>query len=789
MPAKLGHTYTPGNTRTHAKQTEDEISTFLLSHFGISDADITSSIKKARDAIIEANRFVDDSAGVEENVGEAHFDDELFVEGQARLMNLRAEMITALKTADAASARSLLGRQLHTLQDFYAHSNWVEMGNEVISDVIGVPGQTGYPPTSLSQRTCDDFCQNPADPTYVASYTCANNCKKGYESTTELAQSLFCFDTHHACQLPDCSANLLSNNSQVTSGYYLTTDGNGVKPLGKCSHGGLSDAGATGTEGINKDSEWAVYAPHGLVSNWHQMAASLSQKATQRYFEQFVDDPQLGGPALTDPQLRLLFGLGAAPLVFVIDTTGSMGDVIAAVQQTTENIVDTLRGTIDEPSSYTLMAYNDPAGSDVFTTSDADTFIAALDSLYAYGGDDCPEPALEALLVTLNNTDKNSNVFLFTDAQEKDPENFGAVDTLAQEMLVHLNFFLFPSGCSDGSSYAQLAEDTSGSFIELPDRSGGQDMTTIAVQLIDPDFVNVYSDFPLPVPSNLARRDNVSVSTVPVIVDSTMKSVTFRAAGTAPLTIMRPDGSIVTSGDSGVSYLANGAITFITVTSPAPGTWRAVRSDLTSGTALSVFASSKLTFNSFSFVEIRGIHPGWFPINETLVSGTTYTVNADIEGTFTLDHFEFRSSKSGEVLHSFTMERLNDTADMSPEHIWFTDITVPCGTFYAYVYGEDPTGAPFQRVWPEVFNTTDNCGNSTIPSSNTTTTSSGLTSPTSNVTVSSSPLPVSPSANLTTSLPNSTTCYTCRFTAYHNTTSLPPTSDAGQGVPMTTTVV
>ena len=607
------------------------------------------------------------------------------------------------------------------------------MGNTAISDVIGVPGQTGYPPTDPALRTCNDLCQTP-NPAYVASLACANGCKKGDQTAFQLARSLLCFDTSSACKLPDCSANSLNTNGEVTSGYYLTLNGTGRKPPGKCSHGGLSDAGANGTEGINKDSEWPVYAPHGFVSNWHQTAANLSQQATQRYFEQFVNDPQLGGPALTEPQLRLLFGLGAAPLVFVVDTTGSMGDVIAAVQATTKSIVTSLIGTIDEPSSYTLMAYNDPAGNDIITTSDADSFLSDLDSLFASGGGDCPEPALEALLVTLNNIEKGSNVFLFTDAKDKDPENFDAVDKLAQENLVHLNFFLFPSDCSDGSSYGQLAEDTLGSFIALPDRSGGQDMTTMALQLIDPDLVNVYTDFPLP-SSNLARRG--TGSDVQVVVDSTMKSITFRAAGTASLTIKRPDGTTVAIGDAGVSYFSNGAITFITITSPAPGTWTATRSDLTSGTALSVFASSKLTFNLFSFVEIRGVHPAWFPINATLVPGTTYTVNADIEGTFDLDHFEFLSSSTGEILQSFTMEKLNDSVGASPEHVWFTNLTVPCGTFYAYVYGKDPSGAPFQRLWPQVFNTTASCGNGTI-TTNTTSSSSSIAS-TATTTSSSSP--------------------------------------------------
>src|SRR5277367_3992805 len=88
MPDKAG-IYTPGNTVTHAKQTELEIQAFLQDHFGITQAQLTTTIKNARDSIIEANKFVDDSKGTEKDDGKAHFDDELFEDGQARLMDLR----------------------------------------------------------------------------------------------------------------------------------------------------------------------------------------------------------------------------------------------------------------------------------------------------------------------------------------------------------------------------------------------------------------------------------------------------------------------------------------------------------------------------------------------------------------------------------------------------------------------------------------------------------------------------------------------------------------------------
>lgn len=51
---------------------------------------------------------------------------------------------------------------------------------------------------------------------------------------------------------------------------------------------------------------------------------------------------------------------GSRALCFVIDTTGSMSDDIAAVRETTSFIIDSKRGTPDEPSVYILVPFNDP---------------------------------------------------------------------------------------------------------------------------------------------------------------------------------------------------------------------------------------------------------------------------------------------------------------------------------------------------------------------------------------------------------------------------------------------
>jgi hypothetical protein len=47
-------------------------------------------------------------------------------------------------------------------------------------------------------------------------------------------------------------------------------------------------------------------------------------------------------------------------LCFVIDSTGSMGDDIAAVKSVTAALVDGRVGTPDEPSLYLLVLFSDP---------------------------------------------------------------------------------------------------------------------------------------------------------------------------------------------------------------------------------------------------------------------------------------------------------------------------------------------------------------------------------------------------------------------------------------------
>lgn len=53
-------------------------------------------------------------------------------------------------------------------------------------------------------------------------------------------------------------------------------------------------------------------------------------------------------------------------LVFVIDTTGSMSDDIDEARKVVFEIIDSKKGTQDEPSEYILVPFNDPGRNPEF---------------------------------------------------------------------------------------------------------------------------------------------------------------------------------------------------------------------------------------------------------------------------------------------------------------------------------------------------------------------------------------------------------------------------------------
>ena len=88
----------------------------------------------------EVNATLDEAA----NVARAHFDDEQFRLGHEYLLRLRRQMFAAVQTEALSAARDLAGRFMLTLQDFYAHSNYVELDRDKPLEELGKTAQASF---------------------------------------------------------------------------------------------------------------------------------------------------------------------------------------------------------------------------------------------------------------------------------------------------------------------------------------------------------------------------------------------------------------------------------------------------------------------------------------------------------------------------------------------------------------------------------------------------------------------------------------------------------------------
>ena len=186
---------------------------------------VSSQIKfiNAINEIQSANVEMDSSAS--NSTAAVHFDGEQFLQGSQRLIRLRQELITLLLKRDKLQhARNLAGNALHTLQDIFRRSNWIELGNTLPLNALAQPGRDIWQENIIAGAT---------EPT-------CRDCLLGEESKSNSTDT--------------CANNFITG--KLTSGYRSGQDIKKPVDIGKCSHGGQTDGSRLkpGTGGINKDS-------------------------------------------------------------------------------------------------------------------------------------------------------------------------------------------------------------------------------------------------------------------------------------------------------------------------------------------------------------------------------------------------------------------------------------------------------------------------------------------------------------------------------------------------------
>lgn len=163
----------------------------------------------------------------------AHFDAETFNQSNQRVISFLTSINAFLASKDYVNARKLSGQILHTIQDFYSHSNWVEMGMTSMNIEIGTSSFSSIPIiTTNDSNPCKANCS-------LTNMGCGT-------LITLLVKFIQLLGLGRTIQCPVkyyiCSGNIADLN-ELVSGYYSgqkLDDGTSVnKPSGinKCSHG------------------------------------------------------------------------------------------------------------------------------------------------------------------------------------------------------------------------------------------------------------------------------------------------------------------------------------------------------------------------------------------------------------------------------------------------------------------------------------------------------------------------------------------------------------------------
>ncbi|XP_062391750.1 von Willebrand factor A domain-containing protein 7-like [Sardina pilchardus] len=180
------------------------------------------------------------------------------------------------------------------------------------------------------------------------------------------------------------------------------------------------------------------------LTSWQRPTPTISKDGQEIATKASVDLLQDIRAAVGDADFLRLMRMSqtSSSLCIVIDTTGSMSDDISVVRQTATVIIDSKKGTPDEPSDYYLIPFNDPGFGPVFKTTDAGEFQTRINRLTANGGGDEPEMSLSALQLALTSTPSHSNIFLFTDASAKDSSLKSTDQALIEKSKSTVNFLL-----------------------------------------------------------------------------------------------------------------------------------------------------------------------------------------------------------------------------------------------------------------------------------------------------------------------------------------------------------
>ncbi|XP_053703540.1 von Willebrand factor A domain-containing protein 7-like [Synchiropus splendidus] len=515
-----------------------------------------------------------------------HFDDEHINEGRAIITSNLQAVKAANKQENYEAARKALGMLMHSLQDFYSHSNWVELN-------------FAFP-----------------NPNLIRSDTRVGNIAALTRATCR------------SCDRDNCTNNILEDiiSDRVLTTGYFSLNPLAEKPAGKCSHGGAVDLTSSQepTGGINKDS---LTASHGHL---HTKAASLATAATSQMLEDVRaaagDQPFLQMMGITKGSSR--------GLCIVIDVTESMSDDIQAVRNVTASIIHQA-GAANAPALYLLVTFSDPDVGPLVRTTDPNVFMSIINSLSVSGGSDDAEKSLSGLQMALNAAPKSSEVFLFTDAPAKDRSISSTVIALIERQQTVVNFMVTNSTVTNQRRPRAVSDSDLEVYQQLSQVSGGQTVEVRTSELQTAANIIMETSNLSPVTLLQVSRSPGRTQEFSFQVDETVSNLrVFITGRSVTVTVTDPSGSSQVSGSSGSVISSSQTVgNFQSLKlNDAAGAWK-IKMESSNPYTLKVLGQSDLDF-LFDFVQPSSGSFGGFDVLETRpLAGVNGTLLVSLTGS------------------------------------------------------------------------------------------------------------------------------------------------------------
>ncbi|XP_015228237.1 PREDICTED: von Willebrand factor A domain-containing protein 7-like [Cyprinodon variegatus] len=600
-----------------------------------------------------------------------HFDSEQVDSSITMLQEFWNRIVLSIQAEQYDSARHALGQLFHSIQDFYSHSNWVEMGKRSVYLHLLQPDEPAFPVANEDTPTCQDC--------FTA--TCRNN-------------------------LLPALTNTQRNATLLTTGY---TSGFPLKPKGKCSHGGILDSSRhqSAKGGINKDTPSLLFSPHHYL---HVEAATLASEATMMVLRDLKDTVGLKA-------FLKLFSVKQVPaLVFVMDTTGSMFEEITAAKLRAHSIIQSRADSTKQPGKFLLVPFHDPKFGPVFESDDPNQFMEHMETLVALGGGDEPEMCLSAIQLALTHSPPNSEIFVFTDASPKDSYLFDAVKALTLEKRSKITFLLTQDQRRrrrKRSSKIPLSPDRFSLYSTLSVLSGGMAVFTTnsdihSVSTIVEDNTAVDKVTLLHV-----RSDPELMSVHSFRVDSSVENIILHITGTMAECILTSPADQSQSLLSENGHLAElehfqGLYRIKLLPPVQAGQWN-LKAKSKDHLTFKVIGDSSVDFLYYFATVTNDTHPGLARVEGSPLAGAPAFLVLAVTGRASPQEDSFHVTLIGAEGESLKQVKLNRSSS-SPTHgleelVGYVD-SVPAVPFSVRLTGLDSTGNKLERVSTEKLQST-----------------------------------------------------------------------------------